>query len=118
MRTDWKHYAVLLLTCVASVSQAAEAPPSRELEPMEQYVPRVDGDKKFSNTYRYWKDRAKLDPTLAGNPEEFWRLNWKFMDPPFNQAVPALMAKPAPPPLSVSVNTLRRMRPPFITNVP
>lgn len=87
MRTDWKHYAVLLLTCVASVSQAAEAPPYRELEPMEQYVPRVDGDKKFSNTYRYWKDRAKLDPTLAGNPEEFWRLNWKFMDPPFNQAV-------------------------------
>jgi L-cysteine S-thiosulfotransferase len=65
---------------------AAESP-YRELAPLEQYVPRVDGDRKFSNTYPYWKDRARLDPVIAGNPEEFWKLNWKFMDAPFNQAV-------------------------------
>jgi sulfur-oxidizing protein SoxA len=76
----------LPLFAALGLAQAADAP-FRELEPMEQYAARVDGDSKFSNTYRYWKDRAKIDPALAGNPDVFWKLNWKFMDPPFNQAV-------------------------------
>jgi sulfur-oxidizing protein SoxA len=66
---------------------AADTTPYREYEPMERYTPSVEGDVKFSNTYRYWKDRSKLDPVKSGNPDEYWKLNWKFMDPPFNPAV-------------------------------
>lgn len=79
--------AILAFIALAGACTASAAPPYREFEPLEQYTPRVDGDRKFSNTYPLWKDRAKINPTLAGNPDQFWRLNWKFMDPPFNQAV-------------------------------
>jgi sulfur-oxidizing protein SoxA len=87
MHILWKTYAVISLALAGTLVQATESAPYREFEPMERYVPRVDGDKQFSNTYRFWKDRTKLDPAMAGNPDEFWKLNWKFMDPPFNQAV-------------------------------
>jgi sulfur-oxidizing protein SoxA len=86
MKMKWSFFAILALQA-ATTAMAAESLPYRELEPMEQYAPRVDGDRKFSNTYSLWKDRSKLNPVLAGNPDEFWRLNWTFMDPPFNQAV-------------------------------
>lgn len=79
-------FIALPLLAVALSAQAAEAP-YREMVPLERYKANVDGDVKFSNTYSYWKDRAKLDPAMAGNPDVFWKLNWKFMDPPFNQAV-------------------------------
>ncbi len=85
MHANWLIPAILM-SAIALKSMAAPEP-YREYEPMERYQPSVDGDKKFSNTYRFWKDRAKLNPEMAGNPDEFWRLNWKFMDPPFNQAV-------------------------------
>lgn len=55
--------------------------------PIEQYKPHVSGDRGFSNTYRYWKDPKNLDWRMAGNPDENWKLNWKFMDPPYNQAI-------------------------------
>jgi len=83
------HPGISTLLVVAALTGASlsVAAPYREYEPMEQYTPRVDGDRKFSNTYPLWKDRANLNPSIAGNPDEFWRLNWKFMDPPFNSAV-------------------------------
>jgi sulfur-oxidizing protein SoxA len=71
----------------ASLATLAQDIPYREYEPFEQYEPRVAGDLKLSGTYQYWKDPANLDYRMAGNPEENWKLNWKFMDPPFNQAV-------------------------------
>lgn len=87
MHAPWITSAILAIALVSATARAAETAPYRELEPMEQYSPRADGDKQFSNTYRFWHDRAKLDATMAGNPDEFWKLNWKFMDPPFNPAV-------------------------------
>ena len=79
----------LLALCGAAASLAtlAQEIPYREYEPIEQYQPHVSGDIKLSGTYQYWKDPANLDYRMAGNPEEYWKLNWKFMDPPFNQAV-------------------------------
>lgn len=76
----------LLATFLASATFAQEIP-YREYEPFDQYEPLVSGDLKLSGTYQYWKDPANLDFRMAGNPDENWKLNWKFMDPPFNQAV-------------------------------
>jgi sulfur-oxidizing protein SoxA len=71
-----------------SPALAAEPGPYREMhQPVEKFVPHVSGDKQFSDTYKYWKNPKKLDWRLAGNPEENWKLNWTFMDPPFNAAV-------------------------------
>lgn len=66
---------------------AAADGPYREYDPMENYVPHVSGDRRLSDTYQYWKDPKNLDWRMAGNPEENWKLNWKFMDPPFNPAI-------------------------------
>ena len=77
---------ILLAGLTMSVSAMAEEP-YRELEHIDRYTPNVKDDMRFSGTYRYWKDRSKLDPAMAGNPDEYWKLNWKFMDAPFNQSV-------------------------------
>ncbi len=65
----------------------ATSAPYREYAPMENYRPHVSGDLSLSGTYAYWKDPKNLDWRMAGNPEENWKLNWKFMDPPFNPAI-------------------------------
>jgi sulfur-oxidizing protein SoxA len=70
----------------AHTSAFAEAP-YREFDPMEDYLPSVKGDMHLSGSYKYWKDPKNLDWRLAGNPEDNWKLNWKFMDPPFNASV-------------------------------
>jgi len=77
-----------ILAAVTSFAALAQPEiPYREYEPLDQYEPHVSGDLKLSGSYQYWKDPAKLDYRMAGNPDENWKLNWKFMDPPFNQAV-------------------------------
>ncbi|KAF0102978.1 MAG: hypothetical protein FD187_1735 [bacterium] len=59
----------------------------REYDAMETYEPHVRGDQSLSGSYKHWAHPGKLDWRLAGNPEENWKLNWKFMDPPFNASV-------------------------------
>ena len=71
----------------ASLATLAQDIPYREYEALEQYEPRASGDLKLSGSYQYWKDPTNLDYRMAGNPDENWKLNWKFMDPPFNQSV-------------------------------
>ena len=78
-------FALLGSLCFGAAG--AQEIPYREYDPLEQYQPNVSGDAKLSNTYQFWKDPANLDYRMAGNPEENWKLNWKFMDPPFNQAI-------------------------------
>lgn len=80
--------ALLLACALTAVTAAAEESVYRELDyPIDNYLPKVEGDMTLSGTYPLWKDRAKLDWRMAGSPDENWRLNWKFMDPPFNSAV-------------------------------
>lgn len=76
-----------LLAALLAGSTLAQDIPYREYEPFERYEPLVSGDLSLSGSYQYWKDPVNLDFRMAGNPDENWRLNWKFMDPPFNQAV-------------------------------
>ncbi len=75
----------LLLGLAPALSRGAE--PYREYDLMEKYQPNVRGDMKLSGSYHYWADPKHLDWRLAGNPDENWKMNWKFMDPPFNSAV-------------------------------
>lgn len=75
----------LLLVLLSPLASAAT--PYREYDALEEYTPNVRGDLLLSGTYRFWSDPRSLDWRLAGNPDENWKLNWKFMDPPFNQTV-------------------------------
>jgi sulfur-oxidizing protein SoxA len=75
----------LLLGLLPQLAAAME--PYREYDGLEKYTPHVRGDLLLSGTYRFWADPKSLDWRLAGNPDENWKLNWKFMDPPFNQSV-------------------------------
>ncbi len=80
----------MLLAGAAGAETSSNAPanaPYREYDPMENYLPNVKGDLLLSGSYRYWKDPKNLDWRMAGNPDENWKLNWKFMDPPFNASV-------------------------------
>jgi len=77
---------LMLLAGMVQTPAQAEAP-YREYDPMENYLPHVRGDMQLSGSYKYWKDPKNLDWRMAGNPEENWKLNWKFMDPPFNASV-------------------------------
>lgn len=79
--------AVALLAGLGAGTALAQDAPYREYAAPETYEPRVEGDLSLSRTFPYWRDRNQLDPTKAGNPDEFWKLNWKFMDPPYNQSV-------------------------------
>ena len=81
-------YKLTVLLLLGLLSQwAAAAEPYREYDAKEDYTPNVRGDLLLSGTYRFWSDPRSLDWRLAGNPDENWKLNWKFMDPPFNQTV-------------------------------
>ncbi len=83
-----KHMKQLIpLILALQVSIAGAVGPYREYDALEEYTPHVRGDLLLSGTYRFWSDPKSLDWRLAGNPDENWKLNWKFMDPPFNQAV-------------------------------
>lgn len=74
-----------LFAVLALPARASE--PYREYDTLEKYEPHVRGDLKLSGSYRYWADPKNLDWRLAGDPDNNWKLNWKFMDPPFNSAV-------------------------------
>jgi len=84
---------LLVLMLLAGMAQfpvqaaALAEEPYREYDVMEDYVPHVSGDMRLSGSYKYWKDPKNLDWRLAGNPDDNWKLNWKFMDPPFNTSV-------------------------------
>ncbi len=79
--------ALLLLAGIAQFPAWAAEAPYREYDVIEDYLPHVKGDLQLSGSYKYWKDPKALDWRLAGNPEDNWKLNWKFMDPPFNTSV-------------------------------
>ncbi|HNQ05297.1 MAG TPA: sulfur oxidation c-type cytochrome SoxA [Thiobacillaceae bacterium] len=78
---------LFVLLCLGVATPQAESMPYREYDALEEYAPSVRGDMWLSGTYRLWADPGRLDWRMAGNPEDNWKLNWKFMDPPFNQTV-------------------------------
>lgn len=49
--------------------------------------PRVSDDTRHTNTYQYWKDNAKIDPVRANSLTEFWTVNWKYREAPFDDSL-------------------------------
>jgi sulfur-oxidizing protein SoxA len=80
-------FPLLILLGGMAQAEVQTSAPYRELDPMETYVPHVRGDLLLTGSYMHWKDPKNLDWRMAGNPEENWKLNWKFMDPPYNASV-------------------------------
>lgn len=74
---------ILLLSASVGVAHADED--GKEYSPIEHFIPHVSGDLQLTGTYRLWKDPANLDRRLVGDPQENWKLNWKFLDVPFNK---------------------------------
>lgn len=83
-----KIHVILLSSLCVGLAFAQGSDVYRDFDlPVELYEPHVRGDMTLSKTYPHWKDRNRLDWRLAGNPDENWKLNWKFMDPPFNNTI-------------------------------
>ncbi|MEW6679269.1 MAG: sulfur oxidation c-type cytochrome SoxA [Pseudomonadota bacterium] len=79
-------FAWVFLLGLGPALATAQAP-YREYDAMEDYMPHARGDLMLSGSYRHWSDPRSLDWRMAGDPDQNWKLNWKFMDPPFNGSV-------------------------------
>lgn len=77
--------AGLLATPLALASDT----PYREHTRMLDYgaSPKASDDVKHTNTYPFWKDNAKIDAKRASHLKDFWTVNWKYKDPPFNDSL-------------------------------
>lgn len=79
--------ASLALAAIASSAAAADKP-YRDMTPLIDYSnPAASNDAKHTNTYQYWKDRDKLDPSRVMSGQLQWTTNWKFMDAPYNDTL-------------------------------
>ncbi|MFA4968822.1 MAG: hypothetical protein WC540_04270, partial [Sulfuritalea sp.] len=79
----------LALAVVASLGSAATViaagdEPYREHYPQARIDPArgVNGDIGFSDTLPYWRNEEEVERNArwVGDPNEQWKLNWKFMD--------------------------------------
>lgn len=86
---------LLLTTAAALIATACATVGTPSLQAYRDYTPflnygndpKVSDDAHFTNTYQYWKDNAHIDPKRADDLHEFWTVNWKYMDPPFNDTL-------------------------------
>ena len=69
---------------VAGAGAALADEPRREAYPQAHIDPArgVEGDVGFSDTITYWRSPQALEGRAAwvGDPQNQWKLNWKFMD--------------------------------------
>lgn len=76
--------ALAALASLGAVGSAAAAEPYREHYPPARIDPArgVDGDIGFSDTLPFWRSETELERNAKwiGEPNEQWKLNWKFMD--------------------------------------
>lgn len=79
--------ALMALFSGPASAQQAAAKPYRDMTPPVDWKPHVSGDEQHTKTYQYWKDRSKLDMSLANSVKEQWKTNWKFMDPTVDQSL-------------------------------
>lgn len=79
--------ALMVFLSLPVSAQQIATKPYRDMTPTVDWKPHVSGDEKHTDTYKYWKDRSKLDMTLARSVKEQWKTNWKFMDPSVDQSL-------------------------------
>ncbi len=77
-----------LLTLPLAPALAAEAP----YRDMTSYIdygksPKASDDAKHTNTYQYWKDNRKIDPEISNSLTDFWKVNWKYRDAPYDDTL-------------------------------
>ncbi|OIP08639.1 MAG: sulfur oxidation c-type cytochrome SoxA [Betaproteobacteria bacterium CG2_30_68_42] len=70
-----------------ALAQQRNAQPYREHVPYIDWKPDVTGDIQHTGTYQYWKDRKALNPDWVASKEHQWQLNWKFMDPSYDDTL-------------------------------
>ncbi len=84
-----------LVCAVSALSVITVATAQNTGEPYREYThyidygknPKASDDIRHTGTWKYWKDRAKLDPKRVNSADEQWTTNWKFMDPPYNDTL-------------------------------
>lgn len=86
MRLKIRALALAAVTSLGSVATviAAGDEPYREHYPQARIDPArgVNGDIGFSDTLPYWRNEEEVERNAkwVGDPNEQWKLNWKFMD--------------------------------------
>ena len=77
-----------LLTATLALPAVADKP-YRDMTDYLDYGkrPKASDDAKHTNTYQYWKDNAKIDPARANHLVDFWTVNWKYRDAPYNDTL-------------------------------
>lgn len=78
-----------LLAAFLALPAAAEDKPYRDMTPYLDYGtnPKASDDARHTNTYQYWKDNGKIDPARANHLVDFWTVNWKYRDAPYNDTL-------------------------------
>jgi len=79
----------LALLALPLAPALADDTPYREMTPYIDYgkSPKASDDARHTNTYQYWKDNKKIDPQRADSLTEFWTVNWKYRDAPYNDSL-------------------------------
>jgi sulfur-oxidizing protein SoxA len=86
MRLKIRALALVVLASLGSAATviAAGDEPYREYYPQARIDPArgVNGDIGFSDTLPYWRNEEEVERNAkwVGDPNEQWKLNWKFMD--------------------------------------
>jgi sulfur-oxidizing protein SoxA len=88
MKTSTRITAIALSGLALSLGAHAEEV-YRDMTPYIDYGsnPQASDDARHTNTYQHWKDNAKIDPERANSATEFWTVNWKYKDAPFNDTL-------------------------------
>jgi sulfur-oxidizing protein SoxA len=83
------HLTFVLALAGLSGYAVADEPVYREYTPYLNYGknPKVSDDARHTNTYQYWKDNAKIDPARANSLTEFWTVNWKYREAPYDTSL-------------------------------
>ena len=82
-----RFHAFVAMSLILVPVMAPAEPAYREYSEHWVYQPHVSGDEALSGSYRYWKNPGLLDMHMAGDPENNWKLNWKFLDSISNTAI-------------------------------
>lgn len=80
-------FALLIATMLAPATAAETV-----YRDMTEYLnygksPKASDDAKHTNTYQYWKDNKKIDPVRANHLTDFWTVNWKYREAPYNDTL-------------------------------